>query len=98
MLRITQKGSVTLTTIDLEGKLLGPWIDELRSVIATARVRDAVCLNLAHLSFADVAGIDLLRAFRREGIQLVGASPLIEGLLASREETATSTVRASEHE
>lgn len=94
MLRITQRGSVTLTTIDLEGKLLGPWIDELRSVVASARVRDAVCLNLAHLSFADAAGIDLLRAFRRDGIQLVGASPLIEGLLASREEMLTSSVVA----
>ncbi len=81
-----------LTTIDLDGKLLGPWIDELRSVVAAARVKDAVCLNLAHLSFADAAGIDLLRAFRRDGIQLVGASPLIDGLLASREEMATSNV------
>ena len=92
MLRITKRASVPLTTIDLDGKLLGPWIDELRSVVATARVTDTVCLNLAHLSFADAAGIDLLRAFRRDGIQLVGASPLIDGLLASREEMATSSV------
>ena len=31
-------------------------------------------------------------------IQLVGVSPLIEGLLAAREETATSSVVASERE
>ncbi len=92
VLRITHRGSVTLATIDLEGKLVGPWIDELRSVVAAVRVKDAVCLNLQHLSFADAAGLDLLRAFRRDGIHLVGASPLIEGLLASREGAATLSV------
>ena len=92
MLRITHTGSVRVGTINLEGKLIGPWIDELRSVVASARLKYAVWLDLAHLSFADAAGIDLLRAFRRDGIRLVGASPLIEGLLASREGAATSSV------
>jgi len=91
MLRISQRGSVTLATIDLEGKLLGPWVDELRKVIAALRVQEAVCLTLTHLSFADAEGIDLLRALRREGIQLAGASPLIECLLASREGAATGS-------
>ena len=91
MLRINHSGSVTLATIDLEGKLVGPWVDELRRVVATVRIKDAVRLNLEHLSFADAAGIDLLREFARAGMQLAGASPLIAGLLASREEAATSS-------
>ena len=64
----------------------------MRLVVAAVRAKDAVCLNLEHLSFADAAGIDLLCALRRDGIQLVGGSPLIEGLLASRHEAATSSV------
>lgn len=89
MLRISHSGSATPATIDLEGKLLGPWVDELRKVIAALRVQETVCLSLTHLSFADAEGIDLLRTLRHEGIELAGASPLIEGLLASREGVAT---------
>ncbi len=98
MLRITHTGSVTLATVSLDGKLLGPWVDELRLVVAALRAKGAVRLNLEHLSFADAAGIELLRAARRDGVQLVGVSPLIEGLLAAREETATSSVVARERE
>jgi ABC-type transporter Mla MlaB component len=74
-----------LTTVVLDGKLSGPWVDEARAVVTTLRARDAVCLNLENLSFADGAGIDLLCRFRREGVQLIAASPLIEGLIAARE-------------
>ncbi len=83
MLRITHTGSVTLATIALDGKLLGPWVDELGSMMATLGATDAVRLNLEHLSFADAAGIEMLRKVRRDGVQLIGASPLIEGLLAA---------------
>jgi len=96
VLRITHTGSVALANIDLDGKLLGPWVDELRSVVAAIRAKEAVRLNLEHLSFADAAGIDLLHAMRRDGVQLVGASPLITGLLAARHEHApTSDLRGA---
>jgi hypothetical protein len=72
--------------------LLGPWVDEVRLVVAALRTTDAVCLNLEHLSFADSDGIELLRAFRRNGIQLVHGSPLIEGLLVSHQESVTTSV------
>ena len=87
MIRITQTDSVTLATLSLDGKLLGPWVEELRVVIAAARARGAVCLNLTNLRFADAAGIALLSDVRRDGVPLAGASPLIEGLLAARQET-----------
>lgn len=82
MLRITHTHSVTHSTIKLEGKLLGAWVDELRSVVLSAvRANDPVCLNLESLSFADAAGIALLRQLRRDRIPLIGASRLISGLL-----------------
>jgi anti-anti-sigma regulatory factor len=83
MLRINQSKTLTLATVDVDGKLVGPWVDEVRTTI-TALLRDqAVCLNLQHLSFADAAGLSLLCTLRNDGILLIGASPLIDGLLKS---------------
>jgi hypothetical protein len=91
VLRIVHSGSVTLATIRLEGKLLAPWVDEVRSVVATVSAKEAMCLNLEQLSFADAKGIELLRELRRKGVALVGGSPLIEGLLASYPEPAATS-------
>lgn len=81
MLHINKSRTLTLATVDLDGKLVGPWVDEVRTTIATLLREQAVCLNLQHLSFADDAGLSLLRTLCHDGILLVGASPLIDGLL-----------------
>jgi anti-anti-sigma regulatory factor len=88
LLLITQPVPMTLVSIGLEGKLLGAWVEEARQIIAAARAFDRVCLNLQGLTFADSRGIELLRTLRREGVPLLGCSPLIEGLLASDEAAA----------
>jgi hypothetical protein len=82
---------MTLVLIGLEGKLLGAWVEEARQIVAAARASDRVCLNLQGLTFADSRGIELLRTLRREGIPLLGCSPLIEGLLASNEAAANTS-------
>lgn len=82
MLRITQTPTVQITTIHLEGKLLSPWLDEVRSAIATAQTQGAVRVNLAGLSFVDPPGAVLLRNMRDDGIELIGVSGFVEGLLA----------------
>lgn len=82
MLRITQTPTVQITTIHLEGKLLSAWLDEVRSVVATARAQGAVRLNLSGLSYVDPPGAVLLRDMRHDGIELTGVSGFIEGLLA----------------
>ncbi len=82
MLRITHSGTMTVATIDLDGKLVGPWVDELQRAIEAVRREDAKRLNLSKLAFADAAGLRLLRALRRDGVELVGVLPLIAGLLA----------------
>jgi anti-anti-sigma regulatory factor len=83
VLRITHSGYMQVATIDLDGKLVGPWVDELRRTIEALRRDDAIHLNLAKLTFADAAGLSLLHALRRDGVGLVGTLPLIAGLLAS---------------
>jgi hypothetical protein len=81
---------MTLVSIGLEGKLLGAWVDEARQIVAATRASARVCLNLQGLTFADSRGIELLRTLRREGIPLLGCSPLIEGLLDSNDCAATA--------
>ena len=90
MLLITQPVQMTLVSIGLEGKLIGAWVGETRQIVATASASNRVCLNLQGLTFADSRGIELLRTLRREGIPLLGCSPLIEGLLAGNEVSANA--------
>ena len=89
MLLITRPVQMTLVSIGLEGKLIGAWVGETRQIIATASAANRVCLNLQGLTFADAHGIELLRSLRREGIPFLGCSPLIEGLLAANEVSAS---------
>lgn len=81
MLRISQTPAVKLTTINLEGKLLSPWIDEVRTAITSAQAQGAVRVNLSGLSYVDPLGAELLRSMRQDGINLVGVSGFISGLL-----------------
>jgi anti-anti-sigma regulatory factor len=83
MLRITQSPAVQITTLNLEGKLLEPWIEEVRTAVADARARGVVRLNLDELRYMDHAGVELLRGLRKDGIELTGGSALIQGLLAA---------------
>ena len=82
MLLITEPVPMTLLSISFQGKLLGAWVDEARKIVTTARVSERICLDLKGLTFADSRGVELLRTLRKEGVPLLGCSPLIEGLLA----------------
>jgi anti-anti-sigma regulatory factor len=82
MLRITVAGPTVSLVVHLDGKLTGPWVEEARSAISTALTTNSLCINLQNLSFADDAGIALLRGYRRDLIPLIGGSPWIEQLLA----------------
>ncbi len=83
MLRITHAAALPLTTIHLEGKLLQPWLAEVRTNVSEARQQGLVRLNLAQLQFADESGLQLLRALQQDGVELGNVPGLIAGLLAS---------------
>lgn len=84
MLRITHTQTVLVTTIGLEGKLLSPWVDEVRSAVAAVRGGGAIWLNLENLQFVDTAGAELLRDLQnRGGVRLMAASPFVDALLAA---------------
>jgi hypothetical protein len=66
----------------LEGKLLGPWVDELRNICAPPLQRsEQVHLDLAAVTFADAAGARLLRELIRQGITIIHCSGFLAELL-----------------
>jgi hypothetical protein len=70
------------TTVALSGKLLAPWVPEIRRALARARPGDRPGLDLSELRYADATGVELLRDLQRDGIEIVGSNPYSRALLA----------------
>lgn len=64
MLKISIQNDATTTSLKLEGKLIGPWVEELdRAWRAYEPSLEAkkLCLDLREMTFADKDGIRILR-------------------------------------
>jgi len=86
MLRIDKKRRRPKgATIALEGRLVGPWVDELRRVVDEETAPRAVTVDLRGLSFGDGEGVALLRALRDAGVKLVGGSGFVGALIGSEQ-------------
>jgi len=83
MLRITRVESQTNgPTIKLEGKLLGPWTQEVRSACqAAAEVNGRSRLDLSALTFVDAEGVKLLAELLAGGIELADCSHFVATLM-----------------
>jgi hypothetical protein len=82
MLRITVSGQDgTNTSVRLEGKLLAPWIEEVRGLFLTATSAPRPSLDLSGITFVDAAGTDLLRLLLRLGVHIDACSPYVAELL-----------------
>lgn len=76
MLRIVRSiGPAGNPVLSLEGKLLAPWVDEVREQHAqTLPSEGNVQLDLSAVSFADRAGLQLLRDLIHGGAQIASCS------------------------
>jgi hypothetical protein len=83
MLRITTvTDSDSERIIKLEGKLVGPWVDEVRRACeARAAPPARVRLDLAALSFVDAAGARLLRELMQGGVAVGPCTGFVAALL-----------------
>jgi hypothetical protein len=80
MLRITVvESSKTAVTLRAEGQIAGPWVEELRTAcnVHTSPHDVQLSLELADISFANNAGIALLRELRNRGIGLIHITPFL---------------------
>jgi hypothetical protein len=56
-------------------------VEEVRSVIARRAAAGPVRLDLTELRYADMAGIELLRALQGQGIEIASSNPYSSALL-----------------
>jgi hypothetical protein len=81
MLRITKlPGQVDGREIVLEGRLVGPWVGELRRVLAELG-SGGITLDLGGLSFAGTDGVALLRSLRNSGVEMTRPSGFLAALM-----------------
>jgi anti-anti-sigma regulatory factor len=75
---VVESSSVAVR-LRIEGRLTGGWVDELRKTCELQGLRDGIrlTLDLADVSFADAAGIELLKELRTHLVALVNPSSLV---------------------
>ena len=85
MLKISQAGRANHSvTLKLEGRVVGPWVGELRQVCEALLIeRRALKLDLADVTFADADGVAVLTDFKTRGVTLKDCSPFVDEQLRS---------------
>jgi anti-anti-sigma regulatory factor len=83
MLRITVLKEASVTRFVVEGKLVGPWVGELRKCWETV-VRPGeqpAVVDLTDVTFIDSHGKVLLTEMHRQGTQLVATGLMTQALV-----------------
>ena len=71
----------------LEGRLAGPWVDEVRAASVAAPAGDGrLVLDLTDVSFVDRDGVALLRELAAAGSTLTNCSPFVLDQLSTMPE------------
>ena len=80
MLKISQPaGPRPSITLQLEGRVVGPWVVELRRICESFLAGDQELeLDLARVSYVDAEGVDTLNSFKSRGVTLNNCSPFVE--------------------
>jgi hypothetical protein len=82
MLRIAELESDALSTLRVEGKIVGPWVREIEASCSLALARGGrVALDLALVSFVDAAGLAVVRELSKRGVTIVRCSPFVAAQL-----------------
>ena len=81
-LTATDAGDGNGTTLRVEGRLVGAWVDELAQAVAAAMNGcGRVTLDLSGVSFVDARGVECLRGVAKRGGRLVGRSAFVATLI-----------------
>ncbi len=78
MLRITEICSNEAATLRLAGRVIGPWVAELRRASEEALARGRfLTVDLGDVSFVDQGGVALLHELRYRQVTLTNCSPFL---------------------
>jgi ABC-type transporter Mla MlaB component len=86
MLKISETKPVRRTiTLRLEGRIVGPWVEELQQVCEPLVSNGCrLALDLAEVVFVDEKGVAALSGLTARGTKLINATPfVVEQLKAS---------------
>lgn len=93
-LRITVENNSNTAIIKLEGRVVGPWAEELAAVwgdLATTLDRGSATLDLRGVTYVDVNGMQVLRQICREKHPaILTASPLTESFAEQAQRNTTN--------
>ena len=79
MLKITTQIQAETTTFKLEGRLAGPWVQELERCwgsVASTMTTHPLTVDLSAVTYVDSDGKDLLKKIHRQGARLVASGCL----------------------
>src|SRR4051812_19303580 len=92
MLRVTVHDDPHCLTFQVEGRLVGAWVRELRncwrSTLASQH-RSVVCVDVTGVTSVDAAGKALLAELHRAGAKLVASGVLMRAVVAEMTQPAT---------
>jgi hypothetical protein len=80
MLRIASADSpgVSATTLTVEGRVVGPWVDELRRACQRVLVTGAeLTLDLHEVAFVERDGLELLQSLEDRGVTVVNCPAFV---------------------
>ena len=84
-MKISQAGRANHSvTLKLEGRVVGPWVGELRQVCEALLTEGRTLkLDLGEVTFADTDGIAALSGFKSRGVRFRNCSPFVQEQLKS---------------
>lgn len=94
MLKITVSNEHPGITFTLSGRLVGPWVQELRQCWRTAASPDPAQyrVDLRDVSFIDEAGTLLLAQMRRDGVTIQASGCLMKAIVENLGRPAASAL------
>ena len=84
MLRITVMTEERRTVVKVEGKLVGPWVGELRrcwTLAKDGRHNEPIHIDLTDVTFVDSLGKELIREMCLKGAELEVLGPLMSSMV-----------------
>jgi ABC-type transporter Mla MlaB component len=99
VLKITVESAEGTTTFRLEGKLTGPWVQELERSWHAATVNcggKCVKVDLSDVTYVDAEGQRLLSRMHREGVRLQASDILTKSIIERIEEGACAENKRSD--
>jgi ABC-type transporter Mla MlaB component len=78
MLMITKVETPDVITLKLEGRLVGPWVKELASLLnsAVGVEQKSIRVDLSDVTYVDTAGVELLTLISHGGARVTATGSL----------------------